>query len=88
MQKLSYEQVTTAAVETLKKVTVEAAGKGSDENQSFFDMGRGVVRMWREVVGDFAKQSDQETLQDLLEAMPGYDDEGEGNWRESPVVTL
>ena len=45
MTNFSYAQVTAAAVDTLRKATIESAGKGEDENQTFFDIGRGVVRM-------------------------------------------
>lgn len=88
MADFSYEHVTSAAAGALRKVTIESVGAGSDENQSFFDIGRGIIRAWRAIVGEFAQQLDEEMLQELLESMPGYDDEGEGNWKPSPVMKL
>jgi hypothetical protein len=88
MANFSYDHVTTSAADALRKATIESAGGGSDENQSLFDVGRGVIRAWQAIVGESAQQSDKEMLQELLESMPGYDDEGEGNWKPSPIVTL
>lgn len=61
-------------------------GCGTDENQTCFDLGRGVIRTWRTIVGDAAQPNDDERLQELLEAIAGYDDEGEGNRKPSPVL--
>ncbi len=84
----TYEQLTYVAARAIAALTEQSRGNRSEDNQSWWDMARGVVHLWQQLAGDEARAVDRERLQLLLDDIPGVDDEGEGNWRETPVVRL
>lgn len=88
MYKFSYEDATNSAQDTILQLTKEARGQLDESNQSYWDMANGVLRLWITLAGADARIEDKERLQLLIDDMPGVDDEGEGNWRASPVMVL
>lgn len=88
MATYTYEQITDAVAQTLAALTEESRGKLTEDDQTWWDMARGAIKAWEVLVGTDAKAADRERLEILLNDMPGYDDEGEGNWRETVVVRL
>lgn len=88
MDEATYAHVTKSAVDTILQLTKESRGKLDEDNQSHWDMALGVLRMWITVTGAHGQTVDAERLQGLIDAMPGVDDQGEGNWRASPVVSF
>jgi hypothetical protein len=88
MLKFSYADATKCAQDTILQLTEEARGQLDESNQSYWDMANGALRLWIILAGADARIEDKERLQLLIDDMPGVDDEGEGNWRASPVVIL
>lgn len=88
MNEFTYAQVTQCAEDTIVQLTKEAKGELDESNQSYWDMAQGVVRLWVSLTGPHGRPDDLERLQLLIDDMPGADDDGEGNWRPSPVVVL
>lgn len=68
-----YEEITEAAVRTLRALSEESAGQLSEDYQA---------------VGDDAKPEDRRHLALLLTEMPLVDAEGSGNWHLTSVVRL
>ena len=88
MKTFTYVHATESARDTIRQLTEEARGQLDESNQSYSDMANGVLRMWINLTGAECRIEDKEQLQLLIDDMPGVDDEGEGNWRASPVMTL
>lgn len=88
MREFTYEDATKSAEDTILQLTQEARGQLDESNQSYWDMANGALRMWIILAGAQARIEDKERLQLLIDDMPGVDDEGEGNWRASPVMVL
>ena len=84
----TYADITKSAEETIKQLTAEARGQLDEDHMSWWDMANGVLRAWITLAGPDCLIEDKEQLQLLIDDMPGVDDDGEGNWRASPVVTL
>jgi hypothetical protein len=76
MANFSYEEITAATAHTLRALAEESAGKLSEENQSWWDMGRGALRLWEHLAGDGAGAVDHERLRMLLNKMPGAERRG------------
>lgn len=88
MTNFTYADVTRSAQDTIAQLTVEARGQLDESDQSYWDMANGVLRMWITLAGAQATMEDKERLQLLINDMPGADDDGEGNWKASPIVVL
>lgn len=88
MEQAVYDQVTQSAANTILQLTEESRGQLDEDNQAHWDMANGVLRFWICLTGADARAEDVERLQLLIDDMPGVDDEGEGNWRASPVMRL
>jgi hypothetical protein len=88
MTNFTYADATRSAEDTIVQLTAEARGQLDESNQSYWDMANGVLRMWITLAGAQATMEDKGRLQLLIDDMPGVDDDGEGNWKASPVVIL
>jgi hypothetical protein len=85
---MTYEEFTEAAVRTIEMLTIQSHTNPADDNQLWWERARGAVGFWKEVAGPEARPDDIERIQLLLDAMPGADDEGEGNWHLTPVMHM
>lgn len=84
----TYQQITDSTKRTIEKIAEASRGALSEDNQSWWDMARGAMRVWEDLVGDAARAVDRERLQLLIDGMPSPDDHGSGNWHLTSVVRL
>lgn len=76
MVNLTYHDITAAAAHTVRVLSRESANRLCADNQSCWDMARGVVRCWEEAVGAYAAPEDRRLLNCLVDEMACRADAG------------
>lgn len=69
MVTLTYHDITAAAAHTVQVLSRQSASRFYEDNQSCWDMARGVVLCWEEAVGAFAAPEDRRLLNRLVDEM-------------------
>lgn len=89
-----YQLVTRKTEQAILRLTADSLGNLDEDNQSHWDMANGVLRLWRDLVGESVHEQDVARLELLLEDMPWVDDDSEpddpgtGDWHLTPVLYL